>query len=155
VTAGDPLDSADHEILDGLAALYAAADPPPPDLDERVLFAIALEDVDVEVSRLHEDLLAGARGEERARTVTFDADSLTIMVTVTPADDGAIRLDGWLAPAAPLRVELRLATSPVLHACADEGGRFVFTAVPPGLAQLVVHPGSGAASVVVTPSIQL
>jgi hypothetical protein len=160
-SADEPLDALDERILAGIAGLYAATDPPPPDLDERVAFAIALENLDVEVSRLQEDLRsgAGARSGERARTVTFDAESLTIMVTVTAAPDG-IRVDGWLAPAGPLRVELRLAGEPSgRESVADAGGRFVFSRVRSGLAQLVVHPtgGSGVelATTVVTPSILL
>jgi hypothetical protein len=160
--ASEPLDELDTEILAGIAELYAAADPPPGWLDDRVRFAIDLENLDVVVSRLQEDLLVGAsaRGSERARTVTFDADSLTIMVTVTDGT-GGMRVDGWLAPAGPLRVELRLAggSGRRVEAVADGTGRFVFTGVSTGLAQLIVHPTAGSgvdlATTVVTPSIVL
>ncbi len=159
-----PLDGDDQAVLDRLAAIYARLDPPPADLDERVSFAVALKDVDVEVARLSEDVLAGsgARGTERTRTITFDAESRTVMVTVVDRSDGQVRLDGWLAPAAALRVELRVvgpspdapASSTVVTS--DDAGRFVFDGVPHGLAQLLVHPpDDGEASRVVTPSLVL
>lgn len=148
----------DEAILEQIRELYDVLDPPPPDLDERVLFAVALESLDVEVARLREDLLeaAGARATERSRTITFDSASLTIMITIVRSGPDRVRLDGWLAPAARLRVELR---SPVEshEVLADDTGRFVFDGVLPGLAQLVVHPvdGSELATTIVTPSLVL
>jgi hypothetical protein len=142
-SADAPLDEVDATILDELAAAYSLADPPPADLDERVQFALALGHLDAEVARLTEDMLVagGARAGEQPRTVTFDAASLTVMVTVVGRPGGRRRLDGWLAPPAPLRVEMRTAgsrdTTPTVTA--DDTGRFVVDGVPPGLAQLIVH----------------
>jgi hypothetical protein len=149
----------DEAILDHLRGLYERVDPAPADLTERVLFAIALTDVDAEVARLREDELvgSGARTAERTRTISFEADSLSIMVTVIEEPDGQVRVDGWLAPPAPHRVELRT-QSPArpgpLAARADETGRFVLAGVPHGLAQLVVHLVD-AGTTVVTPSLVL
>jgi hypothetical protein len=154
-----PWDATDDAILDQLAAVHAVLDPPPSDLDERVRFAIALDDVEVEVARLTEAAVigSGARGSERTRTITFDAESRTVMITIVDRPDGLLRLDGWLAPAAALRVELRLPEpAPSLVATCDEAGRFVFDHVPPGLAQLLVHPpDDGTVPRVVTPSLAL
>ncbi len=154
-----PLDRDDQAVLDRLAAVHVLLDPPPADLDERVLFAIALDDVDVEVARLSEDLLvgSGARGSERTRTITFDAESRAVMITIVDRADGLVRLDGWLAPAAALRVELRLPEpAPSRAVTSDEAGRFAFDGVPHGLAQLLVHPPEGGAEPrVVTPSLAL
>ncbi len=141
--AGMPLDRDDQAILDQLAAIDARLDPPPADLDERVRFAIALGHLDAEVARLSADLLvgSGARTSERTRTVTFDAPSRTIMITIVERPDGGVRLDGWLAPAAALRVELRLPEPAGSRFVTSDGtGRFVFDGVPHGLAQLLVHP---------------
>jgi len=168
----EPFDDVDASILADVHAFHALTDPPPADLTERVRFAIALEDVDLDgldvvVSRLQDDLLvgSGARGAERTRTVTFDSDSLTIMVTITEAAPGGVRIDGWLAPPGPLRVELRIASDRAdsrgqsYTMTADDTGRFVFDGIIPGLAQIMVHPtpGSGVdlASRVVTPSLLL
>jgi hypothetical protein len=73
-----------------------------------------------------------------------------------------VRIDGRLAPAAQLRVELRSAgtapdappTSEIV--VSDDAGRFAFDAVDHGLVQLVVHPiDDGDATSVVTPSLVL
>ena len=79
-----PLDDGDQVILDRLAAVHALLDPPPADLDERVSFAIALDALDAEVARLSEQQMvgSGARGSERTHTITFDADSRAVMITV-------------------------------------------------------------------------
>lgn len=162
----DRLDEIDTAVLDQIRAVYALADPPPADLDDRVRFAIALEAVDVEVARLQEDLLvgSGARGDDQVRTVTFAAPSLTVLVSIVDLPDGLVRLDCWLAPPGPHRIELRLGMPPGSQAVtrevtADDDGRFVFMAVDHGLAQLLVHPlaedGAGPATSVVTPSLVL
>jgi hypothetical protein len=157
--ADQPLDADDLALLGRVAALHGLFDPPPVDLDERVRFAIALEDVDVEVARLGEEVLvgSGARTSERTRTVTFDAETRTVMITIVDRPDGLLRLDGWLAPAAPLRVDLRFPEpAPARSVTADDAGRFVFDEVPHGLAQLLVHPAEGGSGPrVVTPSLAL
>ncbi len=157
--AAQPLDADDQAVLDRVAEIHTLLDPPPADLDERVRFTIALDDVDAELARLAgEELVgSGARASERTRTITFEADSRTIMIMMTDRPDGQVRLDGWLAPAAAMRVELRLpepASSRTVTA--DETGRFTIDGVARGLAQLLVFPAEGdAAPRVVTPSLIL
>lgn len=154
-----PLDGEDKAILDRLAAIHGLLDPPPADLDDRALFAIELDDVDVEVARLGEDLLlgSGTRSSDRTRTITFDAESRTLMIMVVDRGGGLVRVDGWLAPSAALRVELRLPEpAPSQVVLSDDAGRFVFDGIPHGLAQLVVHPPEdGTAPRVVTPTLAL
>lgn len=154
-----PLDEDDQAVLDRLAAVYALLDPPPSDLDERVSFAITLDGLDAEVARLSEQLAvgSGARGSERTRTITFDADSRGVMITIADRADGLVRIDGWLAPAAMLQVELRVPEpAPPRIVTADATGRFAFDGVPHGIAQLLVHPPAGdAAPRVVTPAFAL
>jgi hypothetical protein len=111
------------------------------------------------VARLSERLTvgSGARGSERTRTITFDADSRAVMITVTDRADGLVRIDGWLAPAAALRVELRLPEpAPPRTMIANAVGRFTFDGVPRGLVQLLVHPAADDAGLrVVTPAFSL
>ncbi|NUT32136.1 MAG: carboxypeptidase regulatory-like domain-containing protein [Hamadaea sp.] len=158
-------DEIDAAVLDGLRDLHDLLDPPPADLTDRVLFALAVADLgdwdralDAEIARIQADQLvgSGARSGERTRTISFDAPSLAVMVTVVDLPDGRLRLDGWLAPAAPLRVELRVGPQDAVRTLttdADAGGRFVFASVPHGLVQLVVR-GTGVQTVV-TPSVVL
>jgi len=162
--SADAPDRMDDAILDGLRDAWSAADPPPADLDARVMFAIDLGDLDIEVARLQQEALVGSgpRTPERTRTITFDCDSLSVMVSILPGPTGAagVRVDGWLAPPAPLRVELRTApadpdSAGVSHIVqADEAGRFVFADIPHGLAQLLIN-GVGGDRTVVTTSIVL
>ena len=144
-------DEFDTEILAGVRDLYSTVDPPAPDLVARVQFALRLEDVDLDVMRLVESQPAGVRGDEASLTVTFDSDTMTIMISVSDTAPDRVRVDGWLAPPAPLTVELRTRHSP-LRTTADDEGRFVFDAVPHGLVQFVVHV-DGSSRSVVTPSI--
>ncbi len=153
------LDGLDAEILDGIRTLYTEVDPPPRHLVERVQFALELADADVEVFRLglDHDLVTATRGEQ-SRTVTFDSDSMSIMIRLSPAEHGRIRLDGWLAPPAARQVELRTRGS-ALSTDADDQGRFVFDEVPHGLVQLAVNlveeNAPARRRVVVTPSIEV
>src|SRR6266545_5367987 len=79
------------------------------------------------------ELVGAARGHEESRTITFDSESLTIMVSITPTGYDVVRLDGWLAPPGGHEVELRTARGP-LTTIADEQGRFALDDVPHGLA---------------------
>lgn len=150
----------DAALLDQLQAMWEHADPVPAGLVERVTFAIGLDNLDVEMMRLTEEVLvpAGARGAEHVRTITFGGESVTVMVTVSQEGQDVFRLDGWLAPSAALSIELRRADGSLTTA-SDEDGRFVFEDVPPGLAQLVLHPTPNSAvelrQDVVAPAVQL
>jgi hypothetical protein len=76
------------------------------------------------------------------------------MFSVSPSGAATVRLDGWLAPPAAHRVELRTEAG-CLETSADADGRFAVADVPHGLAQLVVHPAAGGTRSVVTPSVVL
>ncbi len=96
---------------------------------ERIQFEITLDALRTEVATLTQlDMAAaGTRGAatEAVRTITFSSDSLTTMVTLTPLGDGMVRVDGWAAPGAGIRVDVLLADGP-RSTYADEDGRFVF-----------------------------
>jgi hypothetical protein len=155
--AGEPLDDADFGVLDDIRELFEAVDPMPADLPERIRFSLALRDLEVEVARLAEEdqLTVAARGSEQARTITFDSDSLTIMIRIDANRDGTVRVDGWLAPPQRRQVEIKTTADP-LTAASDAQGRFAFARVPRGTAQLIVHPAepaSGDTRSVVTPAL--
>jgi len=158
--ADGPLDETDLQILADIRDLFQDADPMPPDLPERIRFSLALRDLEVEVARLaaeDREMLA-VRGPEQTRTITFDSDSLTIMIRIDQNRDGTARVDGWLAPPQRREIELKTAGG-ALDTASDERGRFAFASVPPGTAQLVVRPAeqgaSGSGRSVVTPALIL
>jgi len=159
-SADEPMDEADFAVLGKIQDLFGRADPMPGDLPERIRFALALRDLEFEVARLaaeESQPVPATRGAEQSRTVTFDSDSLTIMIRVDSNQDGTARVDGWLAPPQRRTVELKTGAA-ALTATADERGRFAFTRVPRGRAQLLVRaepgpPGTGQA--VVTPALIL
>jgi hypothetical protein len=138
-----PLDDVDDRILAELGALHEIVDPPPADLDERARFALRAGDLDFEISRLYELSAegAGARDEGTTRTVTFESDTLTIMVAVSDLGGDRRRLEGWAAPPGELTVELRVGAAARERAfrATAQNGRFVFEDVPSGLAQFHVY----------------
>ena len=153
-------DESDLAILDGVRELFQAADPMPASLPERIRFWLALRDLEAEVARLcaedGQPVLA-TRGAEQSRTITFDSDSLTIMIRVDANPDGTVRIDGWLAPPQSRTIELRT-TAETLITDADDGGRFAFRQVPRGMAQLVARAGrdpDGPGPAVVAPALVL
>ena len=162
--ADGPMDDVDFGLLADMQELYEAIDPMPADLPERIRFSLALRDLEYEVARLaaqeeqQDQRLVAARGAEQSRTVTFDSESLTIMIRIDANPDGTARLDGWLAP--PQRREIEMTTSAgSLSATSDEQGRFAFAQVPRGTAQLLARPpqqpGDGPGRAVVTPALIL
>ncbi|ALG07374.1 hypothetical protein [Kibdelosporangium phytohabitans] len=155
MTAPDePLDGLDHAILAGVKDMWRQADPVPADLLDRIKFAIDLETVDLEVMRLTELARpAATRGDEQSRLITFDSETVTIMVSIRQNPDGTIRVDGWLTPAGRHPIELRTAGG-TAATVSDEDGRFVLDPVCSGLVQLIVRP-TGTTRTVTTPSISL
>nr|WP_154697258.1 carboxypeptidase regulatory-like domain-containing protein [Lentzea guizhouensis] len=147
----------DTAVLSELNRLVDELDPPPADLVDRVKFAIALEDLDVEVARWERaGSFAGVRGGQTG-TITFTVDNLTLMVNFT-STGSRHRIDGWLVPAGEHTVEVRVADHKSSCTQADDGGRFVLPDVPAGTTQILVHlvnshgePGR----TVVTPTIML
>jgi hypothetical protein len=159
--AEQPLDAVDESVLREVALMLEQADPVPADLVGRVQFSLALDEVYAEVAhitRLSDDALA-VRGEPdaatRTETLTFSAERLSAMVTVSRAAPEQVRLDGWLAPAAVLRVRVRMQEGSA-EAVSDESGRFVLEGLPEGFAQLTFEPVDGEAGErIVTPVFQL
>ena len=163
--ADQPLDATDAALLGEIARLYEEVDPVPHGLTDRLSFALALDELYAEVaemSRVPMDL-AGVRGDlaaVRTETLTFTAQSLTAMITVTHVGPDRVRLDGWVAPAQRLQVGLRMQRGR-LETLADAAGRFSFVDLPDGFVQLSFHPETGGdggddgGSAVVTPSFEL
>ena len=140
-SADEPLDDSDFGLLGEIRDMFAAADPMPAELPDRIRFLLAFRDLEIEVARLtaEQDELVAARGTEQSRTITFDSTTLTIMIRIDANKDGTVRVDGWLAPAQRREIEMKCGADP-LSVISDEQGRFAFPRVPRGTAQLVVRP---------------
>lgn len=158
--AAEPLTEDDEALLAALRACYEDTDPVPDGLVERIQFEITLDALHTEVATLTSLDLAtsGARSAstESVRTVTFTAESVTTMVTISPQPDGTVRVDGWVVPGAGLLVEVLLADQ-ARGTHADEDGRFVIEDLPAGLAKFALHTteADGSPHTVVSPTIEL
>lgn len=140
------LDGGDVAVLDTVRGLCEAADPVPPQLYDRVRFALDLGDVERELATVCDAVepMVAVRGDEHAKTITFECGQLTIAITITPTGHNRNRVDGYLAPAGALQVELR---SGELRAQtrSDDYGRFAFDDVAGGELQLAALPTPGSA----------
>lgn len=151
------LDETDEALFQEVATMLDDLDPMPADLVERVRFALALDEVYEEVARMTrvaDDALAvrtDVVGTTRADTLTFSADRLTAMVTISDARPGLRRLDGWVSPAGARRVVVRMQGWYDEVSC-DATGRFVVEALPASFVQLLFHPRADeTGGAVVTP----
>lgn len=151
----------DDDLLARIATAVAAQDPMPERLVERVVLAVAMDELHLEVARIVHaapvpaDVVRGGDVEE-IRTITFSADSMTIMVSVGPGGRrGVVRIDGWVAPVGKIVMAVRL-PGETRHCPVDDTGRFTFVEVPRGTVQFEVGPGTGRAGPRVrTPSVRL
>ncbi|MFY1669564.1 hypothetical protein ACN27G_06355 [Plantactinospora sp. WMMB334] len=128
----------ERALLAELRSMWETVDPPPADLADHILFLLDLGDVEV-MTASRQLSAAGARSAESTSTITFASGQLTVMVTVSRSGAHRHRLDGWIAPGVALRIDLR-ESDEVREGSSDADGRFVFTDVPSGFFQLVIHP---------------
>ena len=91
--------------------MYDSIDPVPPGMVDRIQFALTLDALHAEVAelqRLTEGSFAHRAETASVYSVTFASESMTTMISVTGTSFGRVRIDGWIAPALPVQVELRL-----------------------------------------------
>lgn len=150
----------DAELLSDLQRLWERADPMPADLPDRVLFALDLEDFDMDFELLQ--LLSSATEDLSVRgvstevnTITFSGPSVTVMVRVNELSGNRRRLDGWLAATTPLRVTIHHSEG-TLAAGVDERGRFVASDLPAGLTRFVLTSADDEhATPCITPTVEI
>lgn len=156
----EPSDPAlDAALFADLRRMWELADPMPPDLPDRALFALDLEqlDLDFELLRLvsAEEGLGVRTAAPDVNTITFSGPSVTVMMRVTDNGRGRRRLDGWLAPTQPLRVAVHHADG-ACDAEVDPRGRFIVSDLPAGMTRLVLSPTEDPqARPLVTPTVEI
>lgn len=157
MTELESLDRTDYIILADLREMYSRVDPAPANLTERIKFALTVQALQAEVAELTSTELALTRGQpepDETSTVTFSTEAMSIMLTLSASGASTARVDGWLT-CGRADVELTVGDGKVLHAVADEGGRFVFDDVPPGQARLLVRGHDGSSRPVITPAFTI
>lgn len=121
-----------------LAAMWQTVDPMPASLVERVLVALATENLDAEYELLHlverTDRLVGARGGGDALTLSFSGASFSLLLRVSSLDSAFRRVDGWVTPAQRMRVTVRQ-DDRSWDADVDGGGRFELPRLPAGISR--------------------
>lgn len=150
--------AADAALFARMRALWNAVDPVPAGLVDRMVAAVAVEDL----SREYEMLTlvetaerAAVRSETDASTLQFTDGTTTVLVHVTMAEGGLRRIDGWVDADA---LAVRLAQGErEWTADAGDGGRFAFDAVPAGMCRvrLVVRDADGELRDFQTPQFEV
>lgn len=165
----EPMDSCDKRIMSVINELHHRDDPIPNDLNERVQFVLELEAaLDAKVASVYRPTeMALTRGDTGLTvnqgdpaSITFDCETITVMVTPRPSAVQEIRLDGWIGPEGTYEVEVR-SPQGTRRASTDETGRFALEGLPNDeMFQLVIRPDEalqreGLPAVVVTPAVRL
>ncbi len=142
----------DAQLMEAIRDLWEAADPPPPDLADGVLAALAAADLELEYELMTlieaSGLPAGVRGSQDTTTdgpwtLEYSSDTCHLLVRVSTVD-GVRRLDGWVVPAVPMTVALAPAGAGgdvvTQEGRVDGNGRFEFAAPGTGQARLSFTP---------------
>ena len=131
----------DAELLSAMKRMWASHDPVPGDLDDGVLAVLNAQMI-VSAAALtlmsDESRLVGVRSVQDARTLTLGDGDVEVVVRLI-ADGKGTRIDGWAVPVAQGEVSLR-SDSRTRSTVVDENGRFSFTGVAAGPAELRFEP---------------
>ena len=135
----------DDRLLEELASALDATDPVPERFIEAAKESFTWRTIDIELAELVFDSaeaeLAGVRGVDATRQVTFQAPGFEIEVAII--SDGTRRLVGQVVPPHEGTVELRFGEQSMTTE-ADSLGRFSFEDVPLGPISLRLELRDGA-----------
>lgn len=152
-----PLDRLDDAVLHDLRAVLDIVDPVPPTLTDDVKFRLSVRALEAEVAEIVATSLEaiGARGTDydRATSVTFTSDSLSVMVTIDERTTKTAGISGWTSDGG-VEVELR-ERSRSRTTTSDAHGRFAFEDVERGLVHFVFRHDDAGVSPVITPAIEI
>lgn len=127
----------DAAVFARLRAVWTEIDPMPADFVDRMVAAVAVEDLSREYALLtlvEQSETAAVRGESDTATLQFSDGKTSVLLHVTVSEHGLRRVDGWV-DAAPLAVRLAQG-SKEWAAEPGEHGRFAFDGVAPGISRL-------------------
>ncbi len=148
----------DAALFARLRAVWQTVDPVPAGLVDRMVAAVAVQDLSREYEMLtlvETAELSAVRSDTDASTLQFTDGTTTVLVHVTTGERGTRRVDGWI-DAEALAVKLAQGERE-WTADAGEGGRFAFDDVPPGLSRvrLVVRDADGELHDFQTPQFEI
>ncbi|WP_375386576.1 hypothetical protein [uncultured Microbacterium sp.] len=150
--------AADAALFARMRSVWETVDPAPVDLIDRMVAAVAVEDLTREYALLtlvDGAELAAVRGEADTATLQFSDGATNVLVHVTATDDGGRRVDGWVdAPTLAIRLsqgDREWSAEPGEH------GRFAFDDVKPGVSRirLVVRGDDGEMRDFQTPQFEV
>lgn len=149
--------AADAALFARLRAVWEEVDPVPADFVDRMVAAVAVEDLSREYAllTLMQGSLAAVRGESDTATLQFSDGTTSVLLHVTATEDGGRRVDGWVDASA---LAIRLAQGDrEWSAEPGEHGRFAFEDVTPGMARLrmVVKDATGELRDFQTPQFEV
>ncbi len=145
----------DDALLLEISRLWETLDPPPADLADGVLAALAAIDLEFEFELLtlveSHDAVTGARSltsqmaEVGQWSLEFAGPDFRVLLRVSTVNERR-RIDGWVLPRLPMRIQVASASAghPSYDGVqVDAHGRFEITNVSPGLSRLwfLAEPG--------------
>jgi hypothetical protein len=149
--------AADAALFARMRGMWAEVDPVPADLVDRMVAAVAVEDLSREYALLTlvESSLAAVRGDTDTATLQFTNGSTSVLLHVTATEGDRRRVDGWV-DAAALAIRLTQGDRE-WSAEAGEHGRFAFDDVTPGMARIrmVVRDADGELHDFQTPQFEV
>jgi hypothetical protein len=128
--------AADAALFARMRAMWQDIDPVPAELVDRMVAAVAVEDLSREYALLTlvSGELADVRGDTDTLTLQFSDGDTSVLLHVTAPEEGKRRIDGWV-DATALAVKLvqgdRERTAEL-----GEHGRFAFDDVKPGVCRV-------------------
>ncbi len=157
VLAAGALDDVDAQLLEQVRHLHEVVDPVPADLVDRVKFAMSVAALEAELAEIVSSAtLETVRGTDydRADTVTFASEGLSVMVTIEHGRSTRADIAGWVSQG-EVEVELR-ERGRTRTTMVDDEGRFAFTGVERGLVNFVLRRRDDTeAPPIITPAIEL
>lgn len=128
--------AADAALFARMRAMWQDVDPMPAELVDRMVAAVAVEDLSREYALLTlvSGELAAVRGDADTLTLQFSDGDTSVLLHVTAPEEGQRRVDGWV-DATALAVKL-VQGSREWSGELGEHGRFAFDEVRPGVSRI-------------------